>query len=404
MSRVLTPKERSTFEQLCKLKQGGVMNLMRQFLNRKYGKENVISNPAFLVAKGDIPVALIAHADTVFSAPPKTFFYDQEANVLWSPDGMGADDRAGIFAITRIVATGRRPHIIITTDEESGCVGATKLISKFNEHPFNDLKFMIQLDRRGFKDSVYYDCANDEFEKFINTFGFETAIGSLSDISVIAPMWEVAAVNFSIGYQEEHSHEEHLYVGAMFETIDKVNNILDHVHEKELSGGFPVYEYVENRYAWRYGYGYPYEDGWWDDGYNLIPGTKSKKQMCCFCGNNHIKEDMLYIYYDEQTAFYICQECYAQNCSEIEWCSSCQKGWFLTQAEVNGLGETKQRLEWKCRMCNGGVTTNVSGDSRAGKQSTGVVAESGESADGRFDEALARGEESHDFGHEWAGL
>ena len=166
--RLFTPREKDAFERICKLRQNGILSMMRQFLARKYGRENVISTPAYLIAKGEIPVAIIAHADTVFKTPPVEFFYDKDKNVMWSPDGLGADDRAGIFAITKIVSSGLRPHVIITTDEECGCIGSTKLIHKYKEHPFDSLKFMIQLDRRGVEDSVYYDCANEEFEKFQN--------------------------------------------------------------------------------------------------------------------------------------------------------------------------------------------------------------------------------------------
>ena len=43
-----------------------------------------------------------------------------QKNVMISPDGLGADDRAGVFMIMNIVKAGFRPHVIFTTDEE-GC-------------------------------------------------------------------------------------------------------------------------------------------------------------------------------------------------------------------------------------------------------------------------------------------
>lgn len=60
---------------------------------------------------------------------------------MWSPQGLGADDRAGIFAIIQIIKSGLRPHIILTTDEEVGGVGAD-LLSK-NGNPFADLRYII---------------------------------------------------------------------------------------------------------------------------------------------------------------------------------------------------------------------------------------------------------------------
>lgn len=370
--------------------------MMRQFLVRKYGRDQVIINPAFLVAKGNIPVALIAHADTVFKSPPETFYYDKEKNVMWSPDGMGADDRAGIYSIIKLVSAGYRPHVIITTDEESGCLGATKLVRKFKKHPFTELKFMIQLDRRGTEDSVYYDCANPDFEKFINEFGFKTAYGSLSDISVLAPMWEIAAVNFSVGYKDEHSYQETLNIGAMFDTIRKVSDILTYVQEHPEC---PTYEYIEDPY---YGYGSRYATGWWDDGYNLTP-LKAGEDHCCFCGDTYKTEDMLFLWYDEKTSFLVCNACYATQYEEVEWCSHCQKGWFLTKEEKETLTSNEDRLKWKCRMCRED-RANVRGNSTAVQPGACGIAEHDESADGQAVRKVDEREEELHYGHEWSGL
>ena len=145
---------------------------------------------------------------------------------MWSPDGLGADDRAGIYAILTLVKRGYRPHIIFTTDEERGCIGASKLVEVIKKCPFKELKYIIELDRRGANDSVFYDCDNKKFEKYVNAFGFKTDYGSYSDISVIAPAWGVAAVNLSVGYLDEHSELERLYCSALENTISKVEEML----------------------------------------------------------------------------------------------------------------------------------------------------------------------------------
>jgi hypothetical protein len=179
----------------------------------------------FIFATGDIPVALVAHLDTVFKTPPKEIFHDKESNVLWSPQGLGADDRAGVFAILKILQSGRRPHIIFTTDEEIGGVGAAALVK--NKPKVNDIKYMIELDRNGEKDCVFYQCDNREFVDYVELFGFIEDYGSFSDISVLAPEWEVAAVNLSIGYRDEHSIAEVLFINHMMDTIQKVEDMLD---------------------------------------------------------------------------------------------------------------------------------------------------------------------------------
>lgn len=324
-TRLFTQSERHIFEQLCQAREQGVISVMYNFLKQRY--TNIEKHPSFLLAKGDIPVALVAHADTVFKTPPKQFFYDKYVNVMWSPDGMGADDRAGIFAIFNIIKnTKLRPHIIITTGEESGCIGAGKMIATYPQFPA-PLKFLIQLDRRGFLDSVYYDCANDEFERYINKFGFVTQWGSLSDISVLAPVWKVAAVNFSVGYIDEHSYIERLYVDVLFETINKVINILSDV-QKDPS--IPTFEYID-----AFGPGFKYD--YWDDHEDWASYSQSNHQVaelsakthCHFCDAHMKKEDVVPVFTERTNCIVnICVNCYARYSHKIKYCKKCNEAWL----------------------------------------------------------------------------
>lgn len=138
--------------------------------------------------------------------------------------GAGFDDRAGIFAIIKIIESGLKPHIIFTTDEEIGGIGADKLAADGN--PFPELKYIIELDRRGRNDCVFYDCRTLEFQHYIETFGFLTAMGSFSDISILCDAWQVCGVNLSIGYLNEHTYTEMLFINSMFNTIEKVKRML----------------------------------------------------------------------------------------------------------------------------------------------------------------------------------
>ena len=409
-----TPHQRATFERICQLSQTGVLSMMRQFLVRKYGQDNVIATNSYIVAEGDLPVALIAHADTVFRTPPEEFFYDADKCVMWSPDGMGADDRAGIYAIVQIVSAGFLPHIIITTDEESGCIGATKLVKKYNEYPFDELKFMIELDRRGTDDSVYYECGNTKFQKFIDGFGFTLNYGTLSDISVLGPFWDVAAVNFSIGYVDEHSKSEHLYVNAFWRTVNRVKKILEYVKDHRLE--IPEYEYKEVTYGYGRGYHYGYYNyddnytgwSWNDDGYSLTPTAKNSPLMkgyaqCGVCGDVDHQYNLLEIFYDTNKAMDMCNDCYSRAYELIEWCSECKAGWYLTEEERAWI-ETNGRNNWKCRNCGGvhGIERSV-GES---KQSDSALA--GLGASGLEHSANQGGvakceKQIHDI-HEWSGL
>lgn len=352
-------KDRKTYQNFCHLSEQGVLSLMKYILSNKYEKQNIIATPLYVIAIGDIPVALVAHADTVFKRPPslENFYYDQEKNVIWNPDGAGADDRAGIFAIHKILSSTKlRPHIIITTGEESGCIGSGKLITSIPKFPA-DLRFMIQLDRRGHNDAVYYDCDNMDFEDFITPYGFETKWGSFTDISVLAPAWKVAAVNFSIGYIDEHHEIERLHVDWMYETIEKTIRILNDV--KTNIDSIPVYKYIE---AKRY---FKYNSHWyaWDVNSSLPEGY----DYCVMCNTCDKTENMIPVWYKHGVAPHnICLDCYPDVVHQVVWCKTCNRGYFLSKQEADAIKDVNN---WVCEDCENG---RVYRSSEKVQSSTGV--------------------------------
>ena len=215
---------------LCCAKEDHLFNFLYEFL-KKHGYSNVQKGKDYIVAEGTskYPVCLLAHLDTVFLRTPDEdeFYYDSHKKVLWNPNGSGFDDRAGVYAIIVLILKGYTPSIIFTRGEERGGIGAGKLITRFPHCPFKNCKALIQLDRAGYNDMVFYSCGNDKFTDYIGTFGFEEDFGTFTDISIIAPQWGLAAVNLSIGYEYEHTAGELLHIDWCDETIEKVKNILD---------------------------------------------------------------------------------------------------------------------------------------------------------------------------------
>ena len=242
--RMLKNEDYKLIEQLVSLSQKGMQKTMTAYLKSKY--KNVIEHEKYVVAIGDIPIALVAHMDTIFKYPASTVYYDRQKGVLWSPDGLGADDRAGIFAIIQILKTGLRPSVILTTDEECGGLGASALASL--PCPIPNLKYMIQLDRRGTNDCVFYDCYNPSFIEYVESFGFVEKWGTFSDISILMPAWKTCGVNLSVGYEDEHSIAEVLHIKPLFDTIAKVRHMLQ---EEEI----PTFEYEELPAHWYSSFG-----------------------------------------------------------------------------------------------------------------------------------------------------
>lgn len=239
---------------------------MLKYLKSK-GYTDIKNTNMYIIAEGSLPICLCAHMDTVFSKPPAKFYFDKEQGVLWSPDGLGADDRAGIYCIINLLEKGYKPSIILTDLEEKGGQGADALIKRYPDCPLKECKALIQLDRRGEKDSVYYECDNADFEEKINSYGFETDWGTFTDISIFAPQWGIAAVNLSVGYADEHQYIETLNLYHCHKTINKVAKMLDECNEWLSYAYIPAVYKLSSNFIDTSG-----SDPWW------VTDT------CCCCG------------------------------------------------------------------------------------------------------------------------
>lgn len=182
-----------------------------------------MSRKGFLYAQGVIPVLLIAHLDTVHNSNVKTICRSDCGDILMSPQGIGGDDRAGVYMILEILKT-HKCHVLFCEDEECGAVGAHMFVCS-GIRP--DVNYIIELDRKGATDAVFYECDNDGFSKFILSFGFVEADGSFSDISVLAPALKIAAVNLSAGYFNAHTIGESIDLSIVRTNIEKIRNMLD---------------------------------------------------------------------------------------------------------------------------------------------------------------------------------
>ena len=210
----------------------------------------------FIYAEGTVPVMLLAHYDTV-PKPPRFIKNDQGILTGFTArkmTGLGADDRAGIYAILKTIEN-HHCHVLFTGGEEIGGVGARAFVRSEIKPEVN---YCLQFDRRGENDAVYYDGYNEEFEKFITSHGWATAYGTFTDICVVCPHLGVMGVNLSIGYKNEHRQDEMLDTKVMNANIERIPALLD--GEK--------FEYKEpqrwKRYGGRgYGYGYDYGYGYW---------------------------------------------------------------------------------------------------------------------------------------------
>ena len=226
----LRPSQKTLFKRLCK----------------KFKGKTLISKGNFILVHGQAPVMLVSHLDTVHEQPVKDICVSADRNILMSPQGIGGDDRCGVFALVKIFQYAQiKPWLLFCCDEEVGGLGAKKFCLAHQQHQLpselDNLKFIIELDRKGKSDAVFYRCANTDFEEYITGKSFKTAQGSFSDISLIAPELGVAAVNLSCGYYAAHTRHEYINRSQLEHTIQKVVEIT----AESIKIDFPKFEYIK---------------------------------------------------------------------------------------------------------------------------------------------------------------
>lgn len=222
------------------------------FFSYRYCGQCVVSDGNYILVRGESPVMLIAHLDTVHKIPVKTIYRLEGGAILTSPQGIGGDDRCGVYALVNVYEqSDTKPWLLFTCDEEIGGVGAEAFCWAYEKYNLpaglNDLKCLVEIDRKGRNDAVYYDCENRAFETYITSKGFRTAYGSFSDISLIAPTLGIAAVNLSSGYYNPHTRREYIVRSEIDNTISKVVEIVADAVSKD----FPRYEYCADDYFQR---------------------------------------------------------------------------------------------------------------------------------------------------------
>lgn len=254
-----------SFEDICKMTQREVKLYMHKYLASK--QYSVINRDGFLYAKGDVPVLLVAHMDTIHSLQCKDIV--EENGKLSSPQGIGGDDRCGIFMIMNIIKD-IHCSVLLCEDEEIGAVGAKKFTKSEYMSDVN-ANYIVELDRKGSCDAVFYSCDNKEFKDFIHdTIGFKEAYGSFSDISVLAPALKLAAVNLSCGYYNAHTKTEYVVYDEMMDVVEAVKLLVKTESEQ--------FEYVAKKFTSTYynASDYYFRD---DDQYTMFNDDKLKNRI-----------------------------------------------------------------------------------------------------------------------------
>ncbi len=220
LKNIKDPNLRQLIE-IIRLQQSDLKRTISKNLEKKgmQVKEDI----GYVYAQGDLPILLVAHLDTYTNQLPKTLEYDSYFEEIYGhKEAIGGDDRCGVYAILKILEE-LKPHVLFTVGEELGGLGAI-MASRQLEPP--DVKYIMELDRSGYRNCVFYNCGNIQFREYFNSLGFITQKGTASDISILGPAWDIAAVNLSICYYNEHTVSELISYYHLKHTIEVLKMII----------------------------------------------------------------------------------------------------------------------------------------------------------------------------------
>lgn len=218
--------------------QGGLMEFLK--LNVEM---SIITNDYMIYSKSDTPKPMLCvHLDTINThgnkckiKPERDFEYDEHLGILGLTKNsplkcLGGDDRAGVWIALELInymeSSGDYKYDVgFFKDEEVGCKGSTVYASEIDIHSINTTCY-IGLDRKstkGVQEVALYGDDNKELTEIFNDLGYVTDMGSITDASNLSG--DVACVNLSVGYDNEHTKSEVLYIYSMLDTLEKLRTL-----------------------------------------------------------------------------------------------------------------------------------------------------------------------------------
>ena len=204
--------------------------------------------------RGEGLPCLVAHIDHVYEEErgwdKRPILYNEE--YLWSPLGIAGDDRAGVYAV-RLLFEELEVNALFTDLEEKGGIGAWEACEC---RQLANTPYFIEIDRRNEKEAVFYneeEILVPEFVEVVSKY-FTVAKGSFSDISILGSHFNVASVNLSAGFYNEHQRSaEYIYIPALQYTIETVPKLISELGDKRYE--LPEFSFWHYSHYWSWGKG-----------------------------------------------------------------------------------------------------------------------------------------------------
>ena len=232
---------------------------------------------------------IVAHLDQVQKIHSRDFRAIETRDIIfgYSPskrqwEGLGADDKNGIWIALQCLARYDVIKIAFFVGEEIGCVGSNAANMTF----FENCRFVIQPDRRGYNDIItqisWEKICSEEFLHDVGPerFGYRPQAGMMTDVEALRGNGlSVSCINLSCGYYEPHTDNE-------FTVKEDLMNCLYFVRH--------IIETCTKVYAYESTEGYHGHSPYWDtDDYN---GTEDMMFDIMMANPDYTPEDAWEVY------------------------------------------------------------------------------------------------------------
>ena len=210
------------------------------------------------VTKGESETypCIVSHVDQVQDNHSDDFEAVETKDIIfgWSnknkrKEGLGADDKNGVWIALQCLLKYDVIKACFFVSEEIGCLGSDACDMDF----FDDCRFVIQCDRRGFGDIINEaGCTELCDDKFLDAIGYEyfgytKQRGLMTDVMTLKKRGlGVACVNLSCGYYDPHTDDEFTIKYDLMNCLYLVHYIIENCLE--------VYEHKYKYTPYTYNY------------------------------------------------------------------------------------------------------------------------------------------------------
>ncbi len=196
-------------------------------------EDNLLVEP--IDYQGKLPL-IISHMDTVHEIPEGKSqirlcrFTDTDEYT--SEDGVGGDDKCGIFIALELMRLGVKAKFLFTHSEEIGGIGIHDFChSPLSDEWLADVQYAIECDRKGNTDWVVEQSrgqticteAIKHYTEYMKEQGFKVdRTGSYTDCFTLSEEKQIQSFNISSGYHNAHTKKETVSTPEVLHTLETI--------------------------------------------------------------------------------------------------------------------------------------------------------------------------------------